>query len=235
MTFLHGTTARFYYHTLDMSMYAEQIVLDLSVATAEYRPIGGTSVVRMAGHRDARLALTGGAFATVNQGLVWDVFKDNRALPWVLLPAGDALGRMAQCGVSLGDNHQYTAGDDVVRLPLALVGSGDVDIGVVLRALAAGGVSPGSAVNNGSATATGGIAYLICTAMTGTLPELDVVIEHSVNGVDTWETLVAMTTLTAAGSEAKAVSGAVRQYLRASWTLGGTDPAATWFLAFCRR
>jgi hypothetical protein len=44
-----------------------------------------------------------------------------------------------------------------------------------------------------------------------------------------------MTALMAVGSEVKTVAGAVGQYLRVSWTLTGTDPSATWFLAFGRR
>jgi hypothetical protein len=235
MTFLHGTTARFYYHTLDMSLYTEQIDTQFLQALAEYRPVGGEDVIRVAGHQDTRLSLTGGALASANQALAWEVYKDKASLPWVLLPAGDAVGRIAFCGVSLGENQQRIAGDDVVRLPLAALNTGAADMGVVLRALSSGGTSPGAAEDNGAATANGGAAYLICTAMSGTLPELDVVVEHSVDGIAGWDTLATMTTLTDVGSEVVEVTGTVRQYLRVSWTLTDTDPAATWFLAFCRR
>jgi hypothetical protein len=73
----------------------------------------------------------------------------------------------------------------------------------------------------------------MCTALSAGA-ELTVTFEHSADGTS-WDPLAAMTALTATGSERKEVVGAIRQYLRVSWTLTGSTPAATWFAAFGRR
>lgn len=233
MTFYHGTTAKFYYHTLDMSCYVEQVDTQLSRSLAEYRPLCQTAVTRVPGARDARIALTGGALdvaAGLNDELAFNTLDNGTVASWAFLPMGDALGRVCYCGTSLGENQQRVAGDDIIRLPVAMVTAKEQDRAVVLRALAAGGVSPGASVNNSAPTTNGGVGYLICTAVSTTL---DVVIEDSANNTD-WATLVTFAQLAGGteGSQAIAVTGTVRQYLRATWTIGGT---ATFFVAFGRR
>lgn len=235
MTFYHGTAARFYYGALDFSGYTEQVEAQLSRSMAEYRVLNAAGVGRIAGSRDVRVALTGGPLDTAagaNDVIAFDMLDDGTEDAWAFMPYGDVLGRVAYLGVSLGENQQRVAGDDVIRLPIALVTSKHLDRGVVLRALAAGGASPGTSVDNTSATAAGGAGYLICTANAGTL---DVVIQHSTNNVD-WVDLVTFTQLagSAEGSEAiaLAVDADVYRYLRATWTIGVT---ATFFVAFGRR
>jgi hypothetical protein len=233
---IHGTAARFYYGAMDMSGYAEQVEQQLSRSLAEYRPLNATGVIRVAGHRDVRITLTGGALDSApgaNDAYVWARLQEDTARPWAFLPAGDAVGRPAYCGVAHGENQQRVAGDDVVRLPVAMLSTKGMDRCIILRSLGAGGISPGATHDGGAASATGGAAYLMCTALSAGA-KLTVTFEHSANGTD-WGTLVAMTALTAVGAEVKAVTGTVRRYLRVRWTLTGTDPAATWFAAFGRR
>lgn len=235
MTPTHGTKARFYYHTFDMSGHAEQVSVQLTRAFPEYRPLNATAVRRPAGGAlDGSIALTGGALdmsAGANSEYVWNQLKSDAPAAWAFMPGGDVLGRLALLGLSLGQNQQRTAGDDIVRLPVALVTTEQVDVGVVLRALGAGGISPGASQDGTASTPDGGAGYLLCTANSGTL---DVTIEHSVDGIANWEALATFTQLTAGaeGSEVVAVSGTVRRYLRATWTIGGT---ATFFVGFARR
>jgi len=237
MAFGHGTAARFYWHTFDMSGYAEEVSQQLSRSMAEYRPLNGNSVRRFPGHRDVQISLAGGALdpaAGANDAYVFARMDEDTPRVFAFLPSGDVLGRVAYCGQTLHGSHQRTVGDDVVRLPVAVMGTSDIDRCVVLRALTAGGISPGSNVDGGAATDNGGAAYLICTAISGAGATLTVTVEDSANGVD-FGTLVEMTALTAVGSEVKVVTGEVLRYLRISWTLTGTNPAATWFAAFGRR
>ena len=315
MTPTHGTAARFYYHTIDMSGYAEQVEQQLSRSLAEYRPLNGDGVIRLPGHRAARITLTGGALdgaVGANDEYVWARLAEDTERVWAFLPYGDALSRACYCGQAVGENQQRVAGDDIVRLPVAMVSTYDIDRCAILRALAAGGTSPGSTHDGDAASTNGGAAYLICTAISGAGATLTVTIQHSVNGSD-WDSLVAMTALTAVGSECRAILvsgdlaitgvsigddefvvagdktalfpagmcfvvagstgndgtwqvasasysaladettiavtgdvtnatvdgtlgvGAVRQYLRVSWTLTGSTPAVTWFAAFGRR
>ncbi|MEN6547028.1 MAG: hypothetical protein ABFE07_13410 [Armatimonadia bacterium] len=233
MTFYHGTAARFYYGTLDFSGYTEQVEAQLTRSMGEYRVLNAAGVGRIAGQRDVRVTLTGGPLdpaAGANDITAFDMLDDGTHDAWAFLPYGDALGRTVYLGQSLGENQQRVAGDDVIRLPVALVTSQQLDRGVVLRALAAGGASPGASVNNAAPTTNGGCGYLICTANTG---NLDVVIQDSANNAD-WADIVTFTQLAggAEGSQAITVTGAVRQYLRATWTISA---AATFFVAFGRR
>jgi hypothetical protein len=239
MAFGHGSKARLYVHTLDMSPYTESAGVNYDVGVAEYKPLNATYVERYPGHVAAALPLSGGGYdpaADKNAQTVWDQMGEaTQGRPYAFLPQGDAVGKLAHCGVIKPDSPKVVAtGDDIVRLPVGYLHTARFDLCRVLRALGAGGVSPGASVDNAEATAAGGAAYLLCTAISGVDAELTVTVEDSADGIN-FDPLVAMTALTAVGSEVKAVDGAVRQYLRVSWTLTGTGPAATWFLAFGRR
>ena len=67
--------------------------------------------------------------------------------------------------------------------------------------------------------------FLDVTAVSGTLPTLDVTIQHSHDGV-TFATLATFTQKTAISSERKEFTGA-RHYLRAFYDVGGTLPSFT--------
>ena len=239
MAFGHGSKARLYVHTLDMSGYVESGGVDYDVDVAESRPWGADFVERYTGHVSAALPLTGGGYDPAtdkNADATWAQMREaTQGRPYAFLPQGDVVGRIAHCGVIKPTSPQIVAaGDDIVRLPVGYLHTERYDLCRVLRALAAGGTSPGSSVDNSAGTADGGAAYLLCTAISGAAAKLTVTVEDSADELD-WDPLVSMTALTAVGSEVKTVAGAVGQYLRVSWTLTGTDPSATWFLAFGRR
>ena len=236
-TFYHGTDARFYYDKMDMSPYAEQVAAAFSRDVKEYRPLSPANVIRVAGLRDVNIALTGGAMDTEVGGgeeQAWNLFNLGTQGAFAFLPYGDVLGRFGYCGQALTNTQSRVVGDDIVRLPLATVGTNQTDRSVILRALAAGGASPGTTVNSGADSHNGGAGYLICTANTGAL---DVAIEESADGNVPWVAICTFTQRTggtATGSEVKevAVGATVKQYLRATWTISA---AATFFVAFGRR
>lgn len=66
--------------------------------------------------------------------------------------------------------------------------------------------------------------YLTYTAKTGTAPTLDVKIQDSEDN-STFTDVVSFTQVsnTATGSERKAVTGPLRRYIRANWTIGGSN------------
>lgn len=240
MAFSHGTLARIYVHTLDMSGYTEGVDLTTDVDIAESKPLNASYVSRHPGRRKSVLKLNGGGYdatAGANAAATWaQIAEAAPGHPYAFMPAGDAHGRVAHCGVVTPDSSQIVvAGDDIVRLPFGMLSLEQSDFCRVLRALAAGGTSPGTAYNSGAGSANGGAAYLLCTALSAGAT-LTVTIEHAPDGLD-WEALVVMTALTAVGSEVKAVAPetAVNQYLRVTWTLTGDTPTATWFAAFGRR
>jgi hypothetical protein len=240
MAFSHGTAAKIYVHTLDMTDFTEEAALATEVAMAESKPLSASFVTRYPGHQAGSVALRGGGYdsaAGKNAIATWTQLAETApGHPFAFLPAGDVLGRIAHCGTITPNSTQVVvAGDDIVRLPLGYLTLAKQDFCRVLRALAAAGTSPGASYNNVADSHDGGAAYLICTAL-GAGATLTVTVEHAPDDAD-WEPLVVMTALTAVGSEVKVVAlgTTVDQYLRIAWTLTGGVTTATWFLAFGRR
>ncbi len=236
MAFQHGTTARFYYHNLDMSCFAEQVEQQITRSLAEYKPLCANGVIRVPGHYDASLTLSGGAFTADFDLSMFQRLTDDGARPWVLTPSGDVFGRAAYLGESFGQNQQRVAGDDVLRLPVAKVSTGDLYLGEILHALDTPGVSPGTESDGGASSPDGAMATLVCTVLSGPATTLDVVIQHSDDdGVgDPYTALITFDQMGAPNSEMKGATGTVKRYLRATWTLGGAAPVVEFFVAIAR-
>ena len=93
-----------------------------------------------------------------------------------------------------------------------------------------------SALNNGSASSNGGVGHLHVTANSGTSQTLDVTIEDSADGSSGWATILTFTQVTTTnGAQRVAITGTVRQYIRAVYTIGGTSPSYTLGVTFARR
>jgi hypothetical protein len=236
MAYNHGLAARFYWHTRDMSPYVEGVDLGLTRGLAEHRPLSGTAVTRLAGFEDGSITLTGAAWeAATSDAHAYNRFHESSSRPFAFLPAGDAVGSVAYCGVSNENSMGVVAGDDIVRLPVGLVTSDVIERGAVLHALGSAASSPGSSVNNGGPTTGALAAYMICTAITGG-QTLNIVVENSADnsswaevggGELTQAVTAASSTFTVTGS------GTISQYLRVTWSL--TGGSATWFIAVARR
>jgi len=112
--------------------------------------------------------------------------------------------------------------------------SGTKDEGVVLLPLASvTATGTGSAQNNDASTASGGAGTLQVTTVTGTSPTADVKIRDSADNI-TYADLITFTQATGRTAERKTVSGTVNQYLKATYTIGGTSPDFTMVVGFAR-
>lgn len=65
-------------------------------------------------------------------------------------------------------------------------------------------------------------AFLVCTAVSGTNPTLDVVLEDSPDG-STWFNVATFARLTAAGSQALDITKAFAQRWHVKYTIGGSN------------
>lgn len=74
-------------------------------------------------------------------------------------------------------------------------------------------------------------AVFKASSMTGTSPTYDMKIQHSHNGTD-WFDLSTFAQLTADGSEYKAITGEVMEFVRYVLVVGGTTPSAALELNF---
>lgn len=70
-------------------------------------------------------------------------------------------------------------------------------------------------------------AQLDVTAASGTSPTLDVVIQDSLDGGATWNTIGTFAQRTAAARQVINVAAPFAPLLRVSWTIGGTTPSFT--------
>ena len=70
------------------------------------------------------------------------------------------------------------------------------------------------------------VVYLFVTAVTGTSPTLDVVVQDSPDGT-TWTNLASFTQVTATGEQAARPVTPFGNYIRVAWTIAGTSPSFT--------
>lgn len=70
-------------------------------------------------------------------------------------------------------------------------------------------------------------AQLDVTAAAGTTPTLNVIIEDSLDGGTTWNTVGTFAQKTTAGREVINITAPFSPLLRVSWTIGGTTPSFT--------
>lgn len=96
-------------------------------------------------------------------------------------------------------------------------------------------VSSAAKTASGSASIPSGDAttlrlQLNVTAASGTTPTLDVVIEDSLDGGTTWNTVGTFAQKTAVAREVINITAPFTPTLRARWTVGGTTPSFTFAL-----
>lgn len=234
----HGTSARFYYHTLNYSDYIEEADPSFERALAEYAVLTSTWKSNLPGLRSFSVSL-GGLFDSSASAIdvsSWTMFGETTERPFAYIPNGDTLGGVAYCGNNRFSSEQITAADDVIKMPVAALATDACWRCEILHPLGAETETSQDTSRDGTAASNYGcVAYLICTAYTG-LTNITVKLEHS-DDDNTYGDLVAFTQLTAVGSEEKTVAagtGSVKRYVRAAWTASGTG-SATFFVAWYRK
>ncbi|MFH1485771.1 MAG: hypothetical protein ABIH46_06850 [Chloroflexota bacterium] len=231
MAFGHGSAARFYYNCTNISKDLEQVDPEFTRDLAEKRPLTSNYVESAPGLRSLTIALSG-LYDAGDASLgttAWDAFDDGEPHVFAYLPQGDVRDSYGYCGWANFGSESITAGDDVVRMPVSVIGSNRFSRAVILHPLRVEASSSQATANDNAAASTGMDAYLICTAAAGTITAR---VEHSSAGA-TYNSLGSFTTMTAAG-EATLVSGvSVNRYVRAAYTVSGSG--GTIFVAFARR
>lgn len=150
-------------------------------------------------------------------------------------PAGYAtIGNRASLFKTRSQNYQVGgAVAGLVGIAATLQTDGGFDHGVVLHAFAAEtGTTAGASVDNGAASANGGVGNLHASAFSGT--SVTPKIQHSVDDA-VWVDLVAFAAVSGATSEQVTVAAGttVNRYLRETRT--GTFTSCTFAVSFSRR
>lgn len=227
-----------------LSAYSTTVEPTMSRETIDRTSLIDESFVFIPGLRTSSLVVNTMVDDSAAAGSYWATltgFYDNGTLvPVTVSPSGISLSSPAfmaegyMSTMSLGS--EVAAGVDAA---LTFTTTGPTNMGRNLVAHAPlTTTTTGSNVDGGASSANGGVAHLHVTAISGTTPTLDVVVEHSANGTSGWTTIATFTQVTTAVASQRLVvaSGTtVNRYLRAKATIAGTNPSYTISVAFARR
>lgn len=232
---VHGRRTKVYVQGVDLTAFLRSANLQRTADVAESTPFNNEAKGYTVGMRDGTMAFEGlydGTAAAIDEVLASILGATSQKV--ALVPVGvEALGSVA-CGMA-GDESSYdvdTATDDVATVSVEMQSSTSIDrclVHKVLGAVSSG--ANGTSIDNGAASANGGVGYLHVTAASGG-GTLTVKVQHSADDT-TWADLVTFADVTAVGAERKTVSGTVNRYTRATHAI--TAGSQTYVMAFGRK
>jgi len=236
LTPIHGSQAELMLDEFDISHFARSASMAGAMEIHDATGLGQTS----------RIKVPGAKHATSSAELFVDITDITGSYAILTGRYGGTSGllTLAPKGFAVGNpvSHMYAKQINLVQRPIIddlqtftynAESEGDgIDFGVSLHAKTtetAGGNS--ASVDNGAATANGGVAVIHVYSLAG--GNLAPKVQDSSNGT-VWTDLAAFTTLTAIGKQRIEVTGAVKQYLRLLWTKSTADLIG-FAAAFARR
>lgn len=237
MTFVPGYNSRYYVGPSRLSVYGRSFESTVNVAQLEV-PAEGRNMAFINGQKSGSASISMAMdteYATLSQATTLLTWRDT-SQPVTFGMDGVADGatvwmlKAVQGGVNMSSSVTSTVDVDV-----SMAASNGVDWGVVIDTENAITTDTnGGSVDNGAATANGGVAHLHVTAFSGLTSDA-ITIEHSTNG-SMWATLATFATVTATGSERLEVAAGttVNRYLRVVDDVTGTG-SCTRLVAFARR
>jgi hypothetical protein len=240
MAFGHGSKAKLYLAGSDVSSAFNSVSVSRSRDTAETSGLGASAKAYITGLADATVSAEGmfEADSTLSDDTIATMLASADKSAFILAPQGDtAAGDPALVGKIDDTNYEITSPvDGVTATTLEFQTSDGAVSGKILANKAArSSTANGTAVDGGASSANGLVAVLQVFAISGSTPSLTVAIQHSADGV-TYVTLGTFTAVTS-GTSAQTIvtSSTVNRYVRATWTITGSTPSATFAVAFGRK
>lgn len=243
MAFRHGTTARIHWRYLRMSGYASEIDIGFERDMAEAAVLTDTWKTHKGGLKFCVLSIQGAYHpggARPTDGYPWASMAQTAATRNVFayLPDGDTLGNVAYMGRDRASAFSVPSNpNDVIRVPIATIGSEDCTRGVVLHVFGAEtSDDEETSVDGSSSSADGGYAYIMCELLTGAA-NVTVKIEHSADDVS-YSDLLTFAVLTGSGDQVATIAAgadSIKRYTKVSWVFGTpTTPSATFYVGLTR-
>lgn len=239
MAFLHGKDTKLYANGYDVTGYFRSVPSEVTRELGDSTVFGLNDKTFLAGQREASASPEGlfdGAAAAIDAILDTIFGAEARSL-WSVWFGGDAVGNR---GFGI-DAHQTkykvdAPHNEVVSTAVELRSSVGREALVSHHALAAETANGQSAaVDGGAASSNGGVGYLHVPDVT-TITNIVVVIEDSADGSSGWATILTFAAVTADNAKERvAISGTVRRYTRARWTITGGPGSATFNAGFGRK
>lgn len=235
-TFTHGKNVTVLMNGYDLSAYFSTASSSGSAETAEVTTFGSSAKSYIPGLKDATLSVEGyynGSTEGVDEYLASKIGGETI---WTLVFGADALGARGYGATTVETTYEIGA---EVGGAVSVSAEGQATVGqeaiAVLAPLAARtSTANGTQLDNGAATSNGSACYLHVTAASGTTPSLTGKVQHSADA-STWADLATFTAVTTAGSSQRvATTSTVNRYLRAQWTITGTNPSFTFHISAAR-
>ncbi len=243
MGLYHGRNCKFYVGGYDIGAMVMAATPSMAVANTQVAVMDGSGGYRtIKGAHDDNVTLD--ALLDDNYMTALDNIRLTSTGSQVIIPFGVTQGDQGlACAEAVLTKYGFKAvTTDVNKLSAELKGQGCAwdTIKMLHPAATRTTTASGTAVNETAPSAAGAIGYLQIWGL-GANDTLTVVIEESSdNGVaDAWAALISFTVLNGVvatrTTEMKTVTGAVEQYIRVTWTFGGTAPySASFIVAWCR-
>lgn len=242
MAFGHGSKAKLYLAGADVSSAFSSVSVARTRDTAETSGLGTTAKTYITGLADATVSAEGmyevNSASPLQDDVLSGILGSASKSSFILASQGDtAAGDPALVGKIDTTSYEITSPvDGVTSTTLEFQTTDGAASGKVLANKAArSATGDGTAVDNGAATSNGLIAVLQVFAISGGSPSLTVSVEHSADAV-TYVSLGSFTAVTS-GTSAQTIvtSSTVNRYVRATWTITGSTPSATFAVAFGRK
>jgi hypothetical protein len=245
VAFKHGKATVVFVDGYDLSAYLKSHSVQHSADVPDTTTYGNSAVRRtVVGLEDGTVTL--GGFHDTTAGGTWAVFNASLGAASASVLSigveGTTIGLPALLAGGRGASEdQGSEVDAVIEVSLEIQADNGVEHGKWQLAKAAVGSSGNSAsIDGGAATATGWVAHIHATAVSGTSPTLDSKIQDSADD-SAWADLsgATFTQITAANVSQRlegAATATVRRYTREVHTIGGSDtPTVTAAVALARR
>ena len=172
-----------------------------------------------------------------NEGQVRELLSATTGKVWTAFPAPSALGDRGVGLLATAIEYSLsTPVDDIVGFSLSIQSDVGIEPIALIYYAPETASGQGGIVDQGMATAQGGSGYLQVPLLAGMSPTLDVEIRHSSDNFAVDDTLLAAFSQVTAGGIGQRIefSGAVKRYVRAKWTLGGTSPQTAFLVGLHR-
>ncbi len=237
MGLYHGKNCRFYVGGYDIGAMVMSASPEMAVANTQVAVMDGSGYQTIKGPHNDSVALE--ALLDDNYMTALDNIRLTSTGSQIIIPFGVTQGDQGlACAEAVLTKYLWKAvTTDVNKLSAELKAQDCAwdTIKILHPAATRTTTASGASINEAAASSDGAIGYLQIWGL-GANDTLTVVIEESSDdGVaDNWVPIISFTVLNGAvatrTTERKTVTGAVEQYVRVTWTFGGTAPYSASFI-----
>ena len=240
----HGKDTIVLHDQYNLTSSLDSTSIDRSIAVLDTTVFGLDSRTYTPGQKDGTVSVEG--FADPAAAGIDTILSSSfgSASTSVTVSLGQTAGSNAYLMDAIENQYATTSSvTELVRITGEYTAAQDgVDAGVLLLPVTTATASANGATHDrgsGSTTSSGAVAIVHITAISGTLPTLDVIVQmddnSSFTSATTLITFNQATASTGPTSQRVEVATSTERYLRINYTIGGTDPSLTFAVSWAAR